>query len=166
MSIIGAWPRSFWRMSIHRWPCFGIAAAYPGQSLPTYSSMVASVQSWQFVHSATSMIMFHFFMVSSELCILRRHPEVRPRPFEPGEPRRMIGPGCHPSRAAHSRGRLRMTIHASFCRYQLRLLQHALDFGFLLHGRKRRRDVLGAAVPQLDLNQRVGACERMRRLGL
>ena len=47
-------------MSIQWWPCRGIGAATPGQSLPTYSSMAASAHSWQFVHSATSMIMFHF----------------------------------------------------------------------------------------------------------
>src|SRR5215204_1135572 len=35
-----------------------------GQSLPTYSSMVASVHRLQLVHSATSMTMFHVFMTS------------------------------------------------------------------------------------------------------
>ena len=65
MSIIGAWPRSFCLMSIQRWPWRGIGAATPGQSLPTYSSMADSVHNWQFVHSATSMIMFHFFIVLS-----------------------------------------------------------------------------------------------------
>src|ERR1700737_1222392 len=68
MSIIGIWPRSFCKMLIHLWPCLGIGAEYPGQSLPTYSSMAASVHKLQLVHSATSMIMFHFFMAS-----LRRH---------------------------------------------------------------------------------------------
>src|SRR5262252_4331257 len=60
MSIIGTCPRSFCRMSIHLCPCLGIGAAYPGQSLPTYSSMVASVHRLQLVHSATSMMRFHF----------------------------------------------------------------------------------------------------------
>src|SRR5215469_3516713 len=67
MSIIGAWPRSFCRMSIHRWPCFGIGAAYPGKSFPMYSSIAASVQSWQLVHSATSMIMFHLDIYSLQV---------------------------------------------------------------------------------------------------
>src|SRR5262245_26408080 len=49
-------------MSIQRWPCFGIGAAYPGNSLPTCSSWLASVQQLQFVHLATSTIRFHFFM--------------------------------------------------------------------------------------------------------
>src|SRR6516162_4203400 len=62
MSIIGTCPRSFCRMSIHLCPCFGIGALEPGQALPTYSSMTASVHRLQFVHSATSMIMFHFCM--------------------------------------------------------------------------------------------------------
>src|SRR4051812_7950593 len=39
-----------------------MGAATPGHSLPTYSSMADSVHNWQFVHSATSMIMFHFFI--------------------------------------------------------------------------------------------------------
>ena len=43
MSIIGTCPRSFCRMLIHLWPCCGIGAAIPGHSLPTYSSMAASV---------------------------------------------------------------------------------------------------------------------------
>ena len=73
MSIIGTWPRSFWRMSIHRWPCFGIGAAYPGKSLPTYSSMAASAHSWQLVHSATSMIMFHLDMEDSNLYFQSRN---------------------------------------------------------------------------------------------
>src|ERR1700709_1985975 len=62
MSIIDPWPRSFCLMSIHEWPWRGLGAAPPVHSLPTYSSMAESVHNWQFVHSATSMIMFHFFM--------------------------------------------------------------------------------------------------------
>src|SRR5579883_3003174 len=69
MSIIGdplvIWPRSFCRMLIHLCPCFGIGLVYPGNSLSTYSSMVASVHRLQLVHSATSMIMFHFFIGGS-----------------------------------------------------------------------------------------------------
>src|SRR6202140_2822514 len=63
MSIIGTCPRSFCRMLIHLWPCRGLGLLEPGQSLPTYSSMAESVHRLQLVHSATSMIMFHFFMV-------------------------------------------------------------------------------------------------------
>jgi hypothetical protein len=63
MSIIGACPRSFCLISIQAWPWRGIGAATPGQSLPTYSSMADSVHNWQFVHSTTSMIMFHFFIL-------------------------------------------------------------------------------------------------------
>ena len=62
MSIIGTWPRSFCRMSIQRWPSRGIGAETPGHSLPTYSSIADSAQSWQLVHSATSMIMFHLYI--------------------------------------------------------------------------------------------------------
>src|SRR5262249_55386595 len=56
-----------------------------GQSLPTYSSMVASVHRLQLVHSATSMIMFHFGM--GLLAFLRspdgakRHPGRQPPHF-------------------------------------------------------------------------------------
>src|SRR5262249_3909754 len=63
MSIIGTCPRSFCRMLIHLWPCLAIGREEPGQSLPTYSSIVASVHRLQLVPSATSMIMFHFFIV-------------------------------------------------------------------------------------------------------
>src|SRR6266436_2193359 len=49
----------------------------------------------------------------------------------------------------------------SLRRHQARGVEHALDLLVLLHLGKHRRHVLGAAVPQLDLNQGVGACERM-----
>jgi len=49
----------------------------------------------------------------------------------------------------------------SLRRHQARGVEHALDRLVLLHLGKHRRHVFGAAVPQLDLNQRVGACERM-----
>src|SRR3972149_3966779 len=76
MSIIGSCPRSFCRMLIHLWPCFGIGAEYPGNSFPTYSSMAASVQRLQLVHSATSIIMFHLFIV----CLASfQNPAARPR---------------------------------------------------------------------------------------
>src|ERR1700730_18004198 len=117
MSIIGIWPRSFCKMLIHLWPCLGIGAEYPGQSLPTYSSMAESKHRLQLVHSATSLIMFHFFL-------------------------------------------------ASLRRYQMRFLERALDFLVLLHRREHRRHVLDAAVPQLDLHQRVGAGERVGGFGL
>src|SRR4029079_5918529 len=113
----GTWPRSFCRMLIQWWPCRGIGAATPGHSLSTYSSMVASVHRWQLVHSATSMIMFHFFMLS-----LRRH--------------------------------------------QLGLAQRPLDLLVLRHRGKRLRHVLDAAVPHLDLHQRLRAGKRVRGLGL
>src|SRR5580704_2042099 len=69
MSIIGICPRSFCKMLIHLWPCFGIGAESPGQSLPTYSSMADNVHRLQLVHSATSMIMFHFFIVICSDCV-------------------------------------------------------------------------------------------------
>src|SRR3972149_66989 len=62
MLIFGSCPRSFCRVLIHLWPCFGIGGEWPGNSLPTYSSMAASVHRLQLVHSATSMIRFHFFI--------------------------------------------------------------------------------------------------------
>src|SRR3984893_10733703 len=63
MSTIGTCPRSFCTMSIQRCPCLGIGAETPGQALSTYSSIAASAHSWQLVHSATSMIRFHFSII-------------------------------------------------------------------------------------------------------
>src|SRR5580700_4505128 len=63
MSTIGTCPRSFCTMSIQRCPCLGIGAETPGQALSTYSSIAASAHNWQLVHSATSMIRFHFSII-------------------------------------------------------------------------------------------------------
>src|SRR5262245_64054817 len=87
--------------------------------------MTASVHRLQFVHSATSMIMFHFCMAILYLGTRRHHP------------------------------RKRMTTVAStslFRRHEMGGLERLADFLVLLHAREGIRHVLGAAVPRLDLN--------------
>src|SRR5258705_1203059 len=150
-------------MLIHLCPCLGIGAAYPGNSFPTYSSMVASVHRLQFVHSATSMIMFHFFMALSYLGL--------------SFVMRGLDPRIHllskkmDHRVTPLRGGPVMTATLSLRRNQNRVLGlagHRLRFlfGGLLHRGEGLRHVLGAAVPQLDLDQCIGAGQRVGRLGL
>src|SRR5215813_13611427 len=121
MSIIGTCPRSLCRILIQRCPCRGIGAATPGHSLPTYSSITASVHRLQFVHSATSMIMFHFCMASLQAT----------RDWT----------GSLPSR------RSRFAFPSSFRRLELRRLERLADLLVLLHAGEGFRHVLGAPVP-------------------
>src|SRR6266436_6257377 len=55
-------PRVRRSIEIHSCPCAGCRTAYPGKSLPTCSSFVASTQLLQPVHLATSTIKARFFM--------------------------------------------------------------------------------------------------------
>src|SRR5215212_10803802 len=99
--------------------------------LPTYSSMADSAHNWQFVHSATSMIMFHFFMTLRPSRSLRRH--------------KLSG--------------FERTLDLSEF---LVLRRH----GVFLNRGEGFRHVLDAAIPQLDLHDRLTAGERVRALGL
>src|SRR5262249_18619959 len=101
-----------------------------GQALPTYSSMTAKVQRLQLVHSATSMIMFHFCMALTFLSA-------------PGWP-----------------------FAWSLRRYELRGFQRLAHLLVLLHPREGFRHVLGPAVPEFDLHQRIGASDRVGRFRL
>src|ERR1700693_4372787 len=132
MSIIGAWPRSFCRMLIHRCPCRGIGAAYPGQSLPTYSSMAASAHSWQLVHSATSMIMFHLDIVVLAFQFVARMKRSVIRDRTPRISLRSM-------RATLER------IAQSFRRHQARRLQRLFHLAVLVHLGEGPRHMLDAA---------------------
>src|SRR5262245_57993005 len=140
--------------------------------------MAASVQSWQFVHSATSMIMFHFFIapLSESVGWATARNGYRTISYFPAPlptictsallVALMVGK-ARETWSQSQLGALRLCPpYTSFCWNELRFPQRALDLGVLLHGREGRRHVLGAAVPQLDLNECIGACERVCRLGL
>src|SRR6266699_3311156 len=103
--------------------------------------MAASVHRLQLVHSATSMIMFHFFIEATLY-----------HASSPGVSRR--------SRSVATRTAL------SFRRQQVRFLERAFDFLVLLRGSKSRRHMLGAAIPKFDLDQRIGAGKRVGVFGL
>src|SRR5215510_3739274 len=114
--------------------------------------MVASVQRLQFVHSATSMIMFHFFIV---LLSTHRRPVGWAKSLAVPSPRGHGAPAILPTRKCRA-ARLCPPYGALlFRRHQVRFLQRAPDLLVLLHLREGRRHVLGAAIPQLDLHQRV-----------
>src|SRR5579871_2973881 len=116
--------------------------------------MVASVHRLQFVHSATSMIMFHFFMtLNSDWRVEGSTPFV---PVKAGT-QSFREEDWVPAFAG-------MIVLRLLRRHQNRCLLSALRRLRELLSRECRRDVLGAAVPRHDLDQRIGAGERMRGL--
>src|SRR6476659_2890399 len=104
--------------------------------------MTASVHRLQFVHSATSMIMFHFCMAWLRLISLLCRARACTRASIPLQTVRR--------RAGHDRARARWQL---LCRHELRGLQRFANFLVLLHAREGFRHVLGAAVPELHLNK-------------
>jgi hypothetical protein len=95
-------------------------------------------------------------------CANQRHraPRVARQYFAASEPavksRILVAAFPLPKRQPNRQGGRRL-----LRRHQARSVEHALHLAILLHLGKHRRHVLGAAVPQFDLNQRVGARERM-----
>src|SRR5262245_57625095 len=102
--------------------------------------MVASVHRLQFVHSATSMIMFHFFIRT-----------LAPYSLIPAQA------GIQSCAKVWIPAFAGMTATRSLRRHELGFLERAADVLVLLHRREGRRHVLGAAIPQLHLHQRIGA---------
>src|SRR3954470_4625671 len=135
--------------------------------LPTYSSIADSAHNWQLVHSATSMIMFHFF-IGLTLLPGRHHPRRRMIQWSP------ICLGYWMPAFAGMTIRV-VALSPSLRRNELRGFERALDLGeFLVLGRDGTlfhrsegfRHVLDAAIPQFDLHDRLTTGERMRGLGL
>src|SRR5262249_38437029 len=102
------------------------------------------------------MIMFHFFIAP---------PFVRwPRSLLPLSPQAGRGGVCCTAYVSYGHNPYYGAL--SFGRDQLGGLQRLAHAPVALDLRERRRHVLGAAVPQLNLHQRVGARERVSAFGL
>src|SRR5437660_11256603 len=115
--------------------------------------MAASVHRLQLVHSATSMIMFHFFIADTLIPV--RYPEVRAQRASKGDGWGasvgiLRGPRSVSSGRPLRAGRWRPPQddeNLSFRRQQVCFLERAFDFLVLLRCSKSRRHMLGAAVP-------------------